>query len=131
MKETLSHVLLNVFCLHFPRAHHNYFFQRGFECVPAQFLSGNIRKSSVTSPQTFVGHLQHVFVITIFRLPRHLQDVFKTSWKTKNCYTEDIFKTFWRHVLKTSWRHVLKTSWRHVLKTPWRRLGHEKYIYLG
>ena len=73
--------------------------------------------------------LQHVFSVTIFRLPRCLEDVLKTfckyilktSWKTKNCYAEDVLKTSWRYVLKTSWRHVLKTSWRHVLKTSWRQ----------
>ena len=63
--------------------------------------------------------LQHVFSVTILRLPRRLedvfktsarrlQDVFKTSWKTKNCYVEDVFKTSWRHVLKKSWRHNLR-----------------------
>ena len=64
--------------------------------------------------------LQHVFSVTIFRLPRYLGDVLKTfckyvlktSWKTKNCYAEDVLKTSWRQVLNTSWRHVLKTSWR-------------------
>ena len=89
---------------------------------------------------------QHVFSVTIIRLPRrledvlqrrleevlktslrplarHLQDVFKTSWKTKNCYAEDVFKK--------SWRHVLKTSWRHVLKTFWRRLGGKQNVYWG
>ena len=49
-------------------------------------------------------HLQKVFSVTIFRLPRRLQDVLETSWKTKNRYAEDVLKTSWRHVLKTSWR---------------------------
>ena len=48
--------------------------------------------------------LQHVFSITIFRLPRRLedalrrrlQDVFKTSWNTENCYAEDFLKTSWK-----------------------------------
>ena len=39
---THPHILLHVFCLHFLRIHHNYFFQRVFESVRAQFLSGNI-----------------------------------------------------------------------------------------
>ena len=39
-KKPLSHILLLVFCLHFLRIHHDYFFRRGF--VRAQFLSGNI-----------------------------------------------------------------------------------------
>ena len=38
-RKTLSHILLHVFCLHFLRIHHNYFF---WKSVPAQFLSGNI-----------------------------------------------------------------------------------------
>ena len=29
-KKTLSHILLHVFCLHFLRTHHDYFFRRGF-----------------------------------------------------------------------------------------------------
>ena len=41
-RKTLSHILLHVFCLHFLRIHHDYFFQRVFESVRAQFLSGNI-----------------------------------------------------------------------------------------
>ena len=41
-KKTLSHILRHAFCLHFLRIHHDYFFQRGFESVRAQFLSGNI-----------------------------------------------------------------------------------------
>ena len=95
------------------------------------------------SQQTFAGlqdmswrRLQHIFSVTIFRLPRYLedvlqrsledisQDVLKTSWNTKNCYAED--------VLKASWRHVLKTSWKLVLKTSSRRLGDKKnwgYLY--
>ena len=40
--------------------------------------------------------LQHVFRVTIFRLPRRLEEAMKTSWKTKNCYAEDVFKTSWR-----------------------------------
>ena len=40
--KSLSHILLLVFCLRFPRIHHDYFFRRVFESVRAQFLSGNI-----------------------------------------------------------------------------------------
>ena len=43
-EKTLSHILLHGFCLHFLRTHHNFSFRRGFECVRAQFLSGNISK---------------------------------------------------------------------------------------
>ena len=41
-KKILSHILLHVFCLHFLRIHHDCFFQKVFESVRAQFLSGNI-----------------------------------------------------------------------------------------
>ena len=72
--------------------------------------------------------LQHVFSVTILRLPRRLEDilqdvlktssrVFKTSWKTKNCYTEDILKTCLEDVLKTCPEDVLKTCIEEVLKT--------------
>ena len=82
--------------------------------------------------------LQHVFSVTIFRLPRRLQDVLKTSWKRLEDISENVLKTSWKtkhcyaeDVFRTSWRHVLKTSWRHVLKTPSRRLGSKaKPVYL-
>ena len=35
-------LLLHILCLHFLRIHHDYFFQRVFKSVRAQFLSGNI-----------------------------------------------------------------------------------------
>ena len=41
-RKTLSHILLHVFCLHFLRIYHDYFFRRVFESVGVQFLSGNI-----------------------------------------------------------------------------------------
>ena len=50
-KTILSHIPRHVFCLpflkihHFLRIHHDYFFQRGFESVRAQFLSGNINEN--------------------------------------------------------------------------------------
>ena len=44
-KKPLSHILFQVFCLHFLRMNHHCFFRRGFESVRAQFLSV---KSSVT-----------------------------------------------------------------------------------
>ena len=40
--EHLWWLLLHIFCLHFLRIHHDYVFQRVFESVRAQFLSGNI-----------------------------------------------------------------------------------------
>ena len=86
--------------------------------------------------------LQHVFSVTILRLPRRLEDVLKTSWRRPA-------KTFWRRledVLKTSWRRledvledmswrriedVLKMSWRHVLKTSQRFYGNKQNTYWG
>ena len=61
--------------------------------------------------------LQHVFSITILRLPRRLKDVLKKSWKTKNCYAADVLKMSWRHVLKTCLEDLLKTCLEDVLKT--------------
>ena len=53
-------------------------------------------------PDMSSTRLQHVFSVTIFRLPRRLQDVFKTSRKkTKNCYAEDVLKTCLEDVFKT------------------------------
>ena len=46
--------------------------------------------------------LQHVFSVTILRLPRRFEDVLKTSWKTKNCYAEDVLKTCLEDVLETN-----------------------------
>ena len=91
--------------------------------------------SNFTSLDMSWRSLQHVFSVTILRLPWRLedvlntswrrlaktfwirledllQDVFKTSWKMKNCYAEDVLKTSWRHVLKTSWRCLEGMSWR-------------------
>ena len=60
--------------------------------------------------------LQHVFSLTILRLPRRLEDILqdalKTSWKMKNCYPEDVLKTCLEDVLKTYLEDVLKTLWR-------------------
>ena len=88
--------------------------------------------------------LQHVFSVTIFRLPRRLQEVLKMSWRSLANKSpkrlEDVFKTSCemssRRICKTSWKtkkcyaeDVLKTSSRHVLKTSWRRLGYKQNVY--
>ena len=44
-KKTLSRILFHVFCLHFLKMHHDYFFRSGFESVQAQFPSA---ESSIT-----------------------------------------------------------------------------------
>ena len=90
-----------------------------------------LKTSSRRLQDMSAGRLQHVFHVTILRLPRRLEDVFKTSSKAKNCYSEDVLKTSWRHVLKTSWKHVLKTSWRHVLKTSWRHILKTSWRHYG
>ena len=63
-------------------------------------------------------HLQHVFNVIIFRLPRCLEDVLKTSretsWRRLRKRKIVMLKTSSRQFFKTSWTHVLKTSWRHV-----------------
>ena len=41
-KKTLLHILLHIFCLHFLRMDHDYFFRRGFKSVREKFLSENI-----------------------------------------------------------------------------------------
>ena len=83
--------------------------------------------------------LQHVFSVTILRLPRRLEDVLqrrfedvlktscKTSWRRLG--RQNIVTL--RHVLKTSWRHVLKTFWRHVLKTSSRSHVEKQKVYWG
>ena len=84
--------------------------------------------------------LQHVFSVTILRLPRRLedilQDVLKTSWKTKNCYAEDVLKTCLEDVLKTlledflkaCLEDVLKTYLEDVLKTLWKQTKYSQGI---
>ena len=75
--------------------------------------------------------LQHVFSVTILRLPRRLEDVLQKC-------LDDVLKTSWRRpgrrkivTLKTSWRHVLKMSWRHVLNPSWRHYGDKQNSYRG
>ena len=61
---------------------------------------------------------QHVFSVTILRLPRRLEDtlsrrlenVLKTSRKTKNCYAEDVFKTCLEDVLRTYLEDVFEAN---------------------
>ena len=51
--------------------------------------------------------LQHVFSVTILRLPRRLEDVFKTSLKMSlNTCLEDVLKTYLEDVFKTSRRQT-------------------------
>ena len=73
----------------------------------------------LTSQQTFVGlqdmswrRLQHVFGVTIFRLPRRLVN---TSWRRLEDIPQDILKMSWS-TLKTSWRRI-QDMIEDVLKT--------------
>ena len=66
--------------------------------------------------------LQHVFSVTILRLPRRLEDVLKTCLEDvlKTCL-EDVLKTCLEDVLKTCLEDVLKTCLEDVLKTLYRQ----------
>ena len=58
--------------------------------------------------------LQHVFSLTILRLPRRFEDVLKTSWRS-------LAKTSWRRFQDLS-QDFLKTSWRRLEDISWRCL---------
>ena len=65
--------------------------------------------------------LQHVFSLTILRLPRRLEDVLKTFSRPLARRLEDVLED--EKLLR--WRRledVLKTCLEDVLKTSWRRL---------
>ena len=67
---------------------------------------------SQCTQQTCVS-LQHVFSVTIFRLPRRLESVLKTSRKDEKLFRwrrlEDVLQTYLGNVLKTCLEDVLKT----------------------
>ena len=81
-------------------------------------------------------HLQRVFSVTIFRLPRRL----KTSWRH---LAKDVFlgrrkivtlktsslKTCLEDVLKTYVEDVLKTCLEEVFKTSWKQTNLNVYIF--
>ena len=91
---------------------------------PCKYLL-NKYKFQVSSQQTFVDlqdvlkmSSEHVFSVTILRLPRRLEDVFKTSRKTSS-------RRFGRRkivTLKTSSRRLEDMSWRRLEDMSWRRL---------
>ena len=78
------------------------------------------------SQQTFLG-LQHVFSVTILRLPRRFEDVLKTS-------CEDVLKTSCEDVLKTFLEDVEDVledqNLLRGIKTSSRRLGRPKIVTL-
>ena len=93
----------------------------------ACYFPANICWSSRRLQDMSWRRLQHVFSVTILRLPRRLEDVLKTFSRPLARRLEDIFKTSSRRLgrrkivtLKTSWRRledVLKTCLEDVLKT--------------
>ena len=56
--------------------------------------------------------LQHVFSVTILRLPRRLEDVLEDEKLLRWRRLEDVLKTCLEDVLKTCLEDVLKTLWR-------------------
>ena len=72
----------------------------------------NIFWSSTRLQDMSSGRLQHVFSITILRLPRHLEDVLKDEKLLRWRRLEDVLKTCLEDVLKTCLEDVLKTLWR-------------------
>ena len=83
--------------------------------------------------------LQHVFSVTILRLPRILEDVLqrrfedglKMSWRPLARRHEDILEdenlSRWRRLEE----RLEDMSWRHVLKTSWRFYGDKQNTYWG
>ena len=62
--------------------------------------------------------LQHVFSITVFRLPRRLA---KTSRRRLEGISKDVLKTCLEDVLKTYLEDLLKTCLGDVFQTSWRQ----------
>ena len=56
--------------------------------------------------------LQHVFSVTIFRLPRRLQDVLEDEKLLRWRRLQKVLKTCLEDVLKTCLEEVFRTSWR-------------------
>ena len=72
--------------------------------------------------------LQHVFSVTIFRLPRRHEDIFKMSSRPLGRKGIVTLKTSSRRLEDMSWRcfkdmSCLKTSWRNIFKTSSRCFG--------
>ena len=74
----------------------------------------------------FRRHLEDVFSVTIFLLPRRLEDDCKDVCKMSS-------KMSSRHLRKACSRYlqdVLQLSFEEVLKAPWRRLGIQENVTL-
>ena len=78
--------------------------------------------------------LQHVFSVTIFRLPRRLEGRKILTLRTSSKRLQDMSQRHledmswrsledmsWRRLEDMSWRRLEDMSWRYVLKTSWRQ----------
>ena len=68
------------------------------------------------------GRLQHVFSVTILRLPRRLKDVLKTSSKRLGRRKIVTLRASSRRLEDMSWRRLEDMSWRGLEDMSWRRL---------
>ena len=80
-RKTLSHILLHVFCFHFLGIHHDFFFQRVFESVQAQFLSGNINGLLVIYLFNY-DFSKSLFSMLNMQLDVLLSTVFQVNWNS-------------------------------------------------
>ena len=62
--------------------------------------------------KTSSRRLQHVFSVTVLRLPRRLQDVLEDKKFLRWRRLQDVLKIRLEDVLKTCLEEVFKTSWR-------------------
>ena len=142
MKKTLSHILLPVFCLHFLRMHHNYFFQRGFEDVRAQLwkvvvtLFPTCVSWKKLWSHTFKGSLEEVMVmyntwrVYLFKPALHhpfkwnqsisfITQLIETSrllhFSTNWCYLLDVFY-FFTTLFLLSWKRFIHFGFQLVEK---------------
>ena len=78
----------------------------------ACYFPANICWSSRRLQDMSWRRLQHVFSVTILRLPRRLEDVLEDEKLLRWRRLEDVLKTCLEDVLKTCLEDVLKTLWR-------------------
>ena len=72
----------------------------------ACYFPANICWSSRRLQDMSWRRLQHVFSVTILRLPRRLEDVLEDEKLLRWRRLEDVLKTYLEDVLKTSWRQT-------------------------
>ena len=73
--------------------------------------------------------LQHVFSVTILRLPRRLEDVLEDEKLLRWRRLEDVLKTCLEDVLKTCLKDVWKTYLEDVFKTSGKQRNLNVYIF--